>query len=191
MKSRRRVNSNVRRLLPAMTKRLFILFIIILFAVSLSRAQSSVPTDAQITLERLTDAFGNGANSRLTIKSDGTVTFKRFANPSLDVSDPRAQESPLRKTKIPVETVAALLAEFDRIKFFSLKDRYAKNEDGCPSGVWTDGSAAQISITINGKSKTIFHYHGCLDENHRSYPVELTALELKIDELINTKQWLK
>jgi hypothetical protein len=173
-----------------MTKRLSIL-IIILFAVALCRAQSSVPTDAQITLERLTDAFGNGADSRLIIKSDGTVTFKRFANPSLDVSDPRARESPLLQSRVQIETVAALVAEFERVKFFSLKDRYAENEDGCPGGVWTDGSAAQVSITINGKSKTIFHYHGCLDENHRSYPAELTALELKIDELVNTKQWLK
>ena len=173
-----------------MTKRLSILFII-LGAASLTTAQTSVPPDAQIMLERLTDAFGNGANSRLIIKSDGTVTFKRFVNPSLDVSDPRAKEAPLQQTKIPVETVAALLAEFDRIKFFSLKDRYAKTEDGCPGGVWTDASAAQISLTVNGKTKTIFHYHGCFDENRRSYPLELTALELKIDELVNTKQWFK
>ena len=174
-----------------MVKRTSIVFIILLLAASLTRAQSSVPSDTKITLERSTDAFGNGANYELTIKSDGTVTFKRFANPVLDVSDPRAREMPLLQAKIPVETVAALVAEFDLVKFFSLNDRYAKNEDGCPGGVWTDNSYAEVSITVNGKSKSIVHYHGCFDENHRSYPVELTALELKIDELVNSKQWLK
>ncbi len=191
MNSRRRVNSTVGRLNSAMTKFTSIALIVLLSAISSSRAQSSVPSDTQITLERLTDAFGGGANYRLTITADGTVTFKRFANPSLDVSDPRSKESPLVQTKLPVATVAALLAEFDRTKFFSLNDRYAKKEDGCPAGVWTDASAAETSIRVNGKSKTVFHYHGCFDQNMRPYPAELTALELKIDELVNTKQWLK
>jgi hypothetical protein len=83
-----------------------------------------------------------------------------------------------------------LIAAFDRAKFFSLKDRYSERADGCPGGVYTDATSAQISITLNGKSKSVFHYHGCVDQNREPYPAELYALAAKIDELVNTKQWV-
>jgi hypothetical protein len=174
-----------------MTKYTPIAFIILFFVASVSHGQSSVPNDTVITLHRLTDAFGDAPEYNLTIKADGTVTFKQFAKPLVPPSDPRSRDSELIKSKVPVETVAALVAAFDRAKFFSLKDRYAENEDGCPAGVWTDAPSAQISITLNGKSKTIFHYYGCFDQNHQPYPAELYALATKIDELVNTKHWLK
>jgi len=186
----RRVNSTVRRLTLDMTKRTVIAFVSLLFVASVSHGQSPVAPDTVITLQRLADAFGYGTDYKLTIKSDGTVTFKRFASPFVDRSDPRACEA-TGESKISTETVAMLVSEFERVKFFSLRDRYAENEDGCPGGVWTDAPAAEISITVNGKSKTIFHYYGCLDQNRRTYPADLVALAAKIDELVNTKQWLK
>jgi hypothetical protein len=171
-----------------MTKHTSIAFLILLFAAAVCHGQSSVPTDTVITLHRLTDAFGDSPEYNLTIKADGTVTFKQFAKPLLPPSDPRARDSEPVQSKVPLETVAALVAAFDRAKFFSLKDRYAENEDGCPGGVWTDFPSAQISITLNSRTKTIFHYYGCLDQNRQTYPAELYALATKIDQLVNTKQ---
>jgi hypothetical protein len=169
----------------------FILIVIVLFFAWPGQAQDSVPPDTVITLQRFFDAFNNGTDYKLTINADGTVVFKRFANPFVDRSDPRARASELIPAKIAVEKVAVLVAEFKRIKFFSLNNRYAKTEDGCPS-VWTDAGGAEVSITVNGKSKTIEHYHGCREDNHGSpYPAELTKLELKIDEAVNIKQWIK
>jgi hypothetical protein len=191
MNSRRPVNLLVRRLTHEMTKRTSILIVILSCFAWPGQAQTSVPADTVITLQRFADAFNNGTDYKLTINADGTVVFKRFANPFVDRSDPRARASEPIHAKIAVEKVAVLIAEFERIKFFSLNDRYAKTEDGC-SGVWTDNGGAEVSITINGKSKTIDHYHGCREDNHGPpYPAELTKLELKIDEAINTKQWLK
>jgi hypothetical protein len=43
------------------------------------------------------------------------------------------------------------------------------------------------SIRINGRSKTIKHNHGCRGPK---VPKELTELEDKIDEIVNTAQWL-
>jgi hypothetical protein len=182
--------SDVRRLTLVMGKQMSIAFGILLFAVSASHAQSPVPADTVITLRRLTDAFAYFPEYNLTIKADGSVTFKQFPVPSLAKPHPSASGEPI-ESKISVTTVAALVAEFERVKFFSLRDRYWKNEDDCPGGVWPDFAAAEISIKLNGKSKTIFHYYGCLDKNQRVYPAELDALATKIDTLVNTKQWLK
>jgi hypothetical protein len=173
-----------------MTKHICTAFIIALFAAS-ANAQSSVPTDTVITLHRLTDAFADAPEYNLTIKADGTITFKQFAKRLVPPSDPRSKDSETVQAKVTVETVAALVAAFERHKFFSLNDRYAEKEDGCPGGVWTDAPSAQISITLNGKSKSIFHYYGCFDQNRRTYPADLYALAEDIDVLVNTKQWLK
>jgi len=185
------VNSAVGRLILVMTKHTPIAFIILLFVASACVGQSSVPRDTVITLHRLTDGFGEFPEYNLTIKADGTVTFKQFAKRLVPPSDPRSHDSELIKSKVPVETVAALITAFEGAKFFSLKDRYSENEDGCPGGVYTDATSAQISITLNGKSKSIFHYYGCVDQSREPYPAELYALAAKIDELVNTKQWVK
>lgn len=177
--------------LGVMTKITSILTIILFLTAWIPQAQTSVPADAAITLQRFTDPFNNGTDYRVTINSDGAVTFKRFANHFVDRGDPRAQESEPIRAKIPVEKVALLVAEFERVKFFSLKDRYAKPEDGCPT-VGTDQGGALISITIGGKTKTIDHYHGCEERPFEpAYPPELTALEDKIDEFVGTGKWLK
>jgi hypothetical protein len=173
-----------------MTKAAPILIAMLLFTGWISQAQTSVPPDTVITLQRFADAFNNGTDYQLTIKSDGNVVLKRFANPFVDRADPRARASEPIQAKIPIDKVALLVAEFERIKFFSLKDRYARIEDGCPN-VWTDQGGAETSITINGKAKTIDHYYGCGEEAFGpAYPLELTALEKKIDEVVGTKQWL-
>jgi hypothetical protein len=185
MKSRRPVNSAVRRLILVMIKYASIAFVIVLFGASVSHGQS-VPNDTVITLHRLTDGFEKAPEYTLTINADGTVTFKQPERlGTLTRTGTRKLEV---KSKIPIETVAALIAAFERAKFFSLKDRYA--DDGCP-GWHTDATSAQISITLNGKSKSIFHYHGCVDQDQAPYPWELYSLAMKIDELVNTEQWLK
>ena len=179
-----------------MTKATFILVVMLVFPVFSfnvggTQEQSAVPRDTLIILKRFANAFGGGANYKLTISSNGEVTFKRFANPSLATSDPRSQPLGPIHTNIPVEKVVELVAEFERIKYFSLKDTYARTEDGCP-GVWSDQGGAEISITINGKTKFIEHYHGCAREGlGKPYPEDLTSLEDKIDEVVGTERWLK
>jgi len=84
-----------------------------------------------------------------------------------------------------------LIEELEEAKYFSLKDSYETKEDGCPE-VWTDYPATFTSIRVNGKSKSISHYHGCQGgEGSFVYPNSLTELESRIDEIVGTKRWIK
>src|SRR6266851_259310 len=116
-----------------MTKMISLLVLIFLlpFAGTTTAAQTSVPKDTVITLDRFPDAFENGWRYNLTINGDGSVYLKRFKH-LLRNFDPDAPESQTFQTKIPLEQVAEIVAAFDRINFFSLNDSYVKTEDGCP-----------------------------------------------------------
>jgi hypothetical protein len=72
------------------------------------------------------------------------------------------------------------------VKFFSLEDDYMEDRRVCDE-LATDNPTAYTSIRINGKSKTIKHYHGCRGPK---VPKELTELENNIDKIVNTAQWL-
>jgi uncharacterized protein DUF6438 len=133
-----------------------------------------IPQDLKITLER-TECFGYCPVYKLTITADGAVVFegRRFVK----------QEGATIKSAISRERLKQLMAEFDRVKFFSLEDDYSETRLSCP----TDQPSAFTSIRVNGKSKTINHYLGCLEPK---VPKGLTELENKIDEIVNTAQWL-
>ncbi len=147
-----------------------------------SAAQQSIPQDTIIILQRFSDAFGNGVDYRLKVTADGTVFFEKFED---------FKPAKTIKSRITCEKVMLLIAEFKKINYFNLKDKYEREEDGCP-GVWTDRGGAMTSITINGRSKSINHYHGCTEGLPNAiYPRELAELENKIDEIVGTKQWLK
>jgi len=132
-----------------------------------------IPQDLEITLER-TECYGRCPAYRLTITADGKVVFegRRFVK----------QEGTTIKSSISREGLKQLMAEFDRVKFFSLEDDYSNDLNRCP----TDNPSAFTSIRINGESKIIKHYHGCREPKFKG----LTELENKIDEIVNTAQWL-
>ena len=172
-----------------MAKNLTFAFLVLLAALSVSYGQSSVPTDTVIKMHRFSEVFGVRPEYEVIVSADGTVTFKQIAVRSPDNPHPIVHE-PV-KSKISVATVAALVAEFERVKFFSLRDRYSRTEGDCPGGYMYDFIATEISMTVNGKTKTIFHDYGCIDKDRSTYPAELEALATEIDTLVNTKQWLK
>jgi hypothetical protein len=116
----------------------------------------------------------------VTISADGKITFegRQFV-----------------KTKgaahgsITLEGLRQLLAEFDKARYFSLRDKYETETDGCPE-YWTDNPTAVTSIRVNGKSKSISHYQGCRD-GEVAYPKALTELEDRIDQIVDSKQWIQ
>jgi hypothetical protein len=118
----------------------------------------------------------------LTVSHDGTVTFegRKFV-----------KVTGLSKGTISRDVVRQLIAEFDKAKFFSLNHSYRSAKDGCPEE-WTDAPTVVTSIKINGKFKSIDHYHGCeQDQGNSVYPKGLTDLENQIDKLAGTQQWVK
>jgi hypothetical protein len=144
-----------------------------LLALSLSLA-TAVPV---ITLERGA-CFGSCPVYKLTIYDDGTVEYegKEFV---------RLRSK--AKGQITQEALQELIREFEKIDYLKLDDSYEVGSKNCPES-WTDHPLAITSLNWQGKQKKIRHYHGC-----RGLAIldQLTALENKIDEVVNTRRWTK
>jgi len=128
-----------------------------------------------ITLER-TVCFGTCPNYRLTIFSDGLVSYEgiRFVK-RMGKATGRISRAKLKD----------LVLEFTNIDYFNLPDSFQPGEKTCPQES-TDMPSATTSLTWQGRSKTITHYHGCRGVGTLEL---LTKLENKIDEAVNVKQW--
>jgi hypothetical protein len=142
-----------------------------LLALSLSLA-AAVPV---ITLERGA-CFGTCPVYKLSIFADGRVEYegKEFVKREGKATG-----------RITPAALKELLREFEKIDYLKLDDSYEVGSKNCPEG-WTDDSSAITSLDREGKKKTIRHYHGC-----RGLAIldQLTALENKIDQVVNTKRW--
>ena len=131
-------------------------------------ASSNDLDDVVITLER-TACFGFCPVYTLTIYGDGTVIYD--GEEFVTVKD--RVEATITKEKIK-----QLVLEFEAIDYYSLDDNYIER-------TITDAQTVVTSITIDGKTKAIEHYHGDFNA-----PENLTALENKIDEIVNSNQWI-
>ena len=136
----------------------------------------NIPKDLMITLEKK-GCFGICPVYKLTIAADGAVVFegRRFVK----------EAGATKKSAINQEQLKELMAEIDRVKFF-LDDDYSSDSRACNEGM-DDSPLAITSIRINGKSKTVSHYDGCTGPKG---PKDIAELEKKIDEIVNTAQWL-
>ncbi|MDT4969537.1 MAG: hypothetical protein QOJ64_4274 [Acidobacteriota bacterium] len=152
------------------------------------QAADPIPQDTLITLERWPDFFLVGPFYKVTISADGAVRF-----------EPRAYNNKYREKvvggniitgRISQEQLQQLIAEFERINFYSLPDTSddprKNSKDDCPNYLY-DSSATVLAITTKGKSKEVHHYLGCDGTKALS---DLIGLEYKIDEAVNTKQFL-
>ena len=166
-------------------------FLLVLFFISLlsnySFAQQTIQTDILIILERNPGYWGRTGSRpcpfyKLTISADGTVELE----PKEYKEHNKVVTGKIIKSQISQEQLKQLVLEFEKIDFYSLKstteDVY---NDDCPQNA-TDDTTVFISITVNGKSKKVEHYHGCRGTEALT---KLTYLENKIDEIVNIKQW--
>jgi hypothetical protein len=147
-------------------------------------------SDSLITFERT----GEGCNGAcpvysVTIFADRTVVFngQRYWHPG---DKPSEFKSPgLIRSSINEEQLQQLISEFEKADYFSLNDSYEKG--GCPRFTG-DMPNIYTSIQISGRSKRIKHNWGCIEKDNdlTIYPQKLYKLEMKIDEIVNTKQWM-
>lgn len=153
------------------------LFVIatLLFTCSVAVAQHTQPDE--ITLER-TACYGTCPMYTLTITADGKVTFegRRFTKVTGQATG-----------RISKKAFRGLVAEFQKIGYFSLPDNYSPGTPQCPQRV-TDMPAANTSLRLKGKIKGVAHYHGCGTSGKLQ---QLTELENKIDEVAGTQKWIK
>lgn len=92
------------------------------------------------------------------------------------------------KGKLTQAQMGELLEEFQKTKFLSLKDIYHYEKEGCKKFA-TDHSTVTISVSMNQRKNTIRHDRGCHDNNKGIQA--LNKLEARIDEITNSKQWIK
>lgn len=129
------------------------------------------PTDIQnvvITLKR-SACFGICPTYNITIYGNGTVIYEGTANVNM---------TGIQISNIAEDNLRLLISEFKKIDYFSL------NETEIASHVVYDVPMFTTSLSINGKTKTIKHYETAI-------PKQLTDLENKIDEIVNSSQWIE
>ncbi len=108
----------------------------------------------------------------IVINGDGTVRYEGIS--SVKVRGKRT-------FTIPAEQVKQLLADFERIKFFELQDKYTVKQ--LPNGFFTTVSHSNgttITLKIGNKSKSVYNFYGA--------PEELDALQKKLDDLSKNLQ---
>jgi len=118
--------------------------------------------------------FGTCPIYNLTIYANGKVEYEGLGYVKIEGN---------RKSTISADKIEELVSAIDKAKFFSLEDQYVAGA--------TDLPAVTLSITLNGKSKSVYHY-GFLDCKGRfdDAPQELCELEDKIDEVVDSKRWI-
>ncbi len=95
------------------------------------------------------------------------------------------------ETRLSALQMQALRIEVDRADLPRLRDTYASKSDGCPA-LWTDAPGVELSLRRRGVVKTIHHSLGCMDpKGTEVYPAALATLELRIDEIVRTRQWVE
>jgi hypothetical protein len=141
--------------------------------------------DTIITLGR-TACYGTCPTYTVTINGQGEVVFEgsKMIRQNGKIT---AQSIGAKNIRISHEQLQQLIAEFNKIDYLSLKDNYDRQGPDCPR-YNTDSPSAITSIKTNGTTKSVKHYSGCEGTDTLK---NLTALEKKIDEVVNTDQWLK
>ena len=140
----------------------------------------TISDDLLITLERGV-CYGRCAQYVWTLNSDGSVVFDGKEGTKVTG---KATGS------ISKENLKALIAQFDKVKFFQLEDRYEFGN--CPIKI-SDTPSAITTLRVNGKAKTVRHYLGCVEDDpqHTSLPPALMELEQMIDRLAGSKRWVE
>jgi hypothetical protein len=141
-----------------------------------AKAQTSIPTDTVILLQR-----GNCEDEceiyRVMVFANGDVIWHGRG---------RVRTMGVALGHIEKEKVRAIIKSFESVDYFKLENIYGYMGKGCPKT--TDGQALVVtSLSVGGVSKTIMHYLGCAGEVSE----KLKALEDNIDRIANTEHWIQ
>jgi len=124
--------------------------------------------NVKITLER-TECYGFCPVYTLTILGDGTVIYN---------GEDHVRILGEKEIQIDRSKIEKLVNKFETCGYFSFNNEYTER-------TITDAPTVISSIKLDGKTKTVKHYHGDFNA-----PEKLTELEVYIDEIIDTSQWI-
>ena len=143
---------------------------------SLAAHADPSPEISAIRLQR-SGCFGACPIYEVELAADGQVKY---------VGDKFVDQAGFHTSKIHPSEFDALADKIRAIHFFSLKDRYRFEPDGCTSWA-TDQPTATIVVTANGKEKMVSYYYGC---RGLAIGPQLKALAQTIDTVGGTSQWV-
>lgn len=154
--------------------------------------QSTPKEKAQLSLKmKRSGCYGRCPVYDLTVQPDGEIIFEgKNWTETVGKADDKLSEEQLEN----------LVLEIEKANFFSLENVYDWDSGNCPE-LASDMPGVNLTINLNGKEKTINHYHGCFDKDNSSagkpvniaeriFPQQLYNLENGIDEIIGTKRWI-
>lgn len=152
---------------------IFVLLLSWLPSQGLPQTDSPVPPDTVIELERY-GGFGNRLRYKLKILANGAtiiegVVWGKPVGPKTGA--------------IRAEAVKKLIAEFNRIDYFSYQQSY-RTKPECPSE-GKDAVTVITSLKTNGRSKWVLHSHGCQGAAGLE---KLTSLEKLIEAIAEVGQ---
>jgi len=132
-------------------------------------AQKKADSEILITINRET-CLGGCPSYSAQIYADGTVVYR---------GDDFVKVKGERRHKVTEIRVTELLKAFERIDYFSLKDKYEVDANGRSV---TDQPRTTTSISLNGRYKKVVDYY--------CGPKELVALEDLIDKLAGLYEYI-
>lgn len=167
----------------------------------------SIQTDAksfELTMERW-NRIGPCGSYNVEIEADGKVTARRnclffvecesYESNEISVEKRRCpkSESETIEKQLSKEEIKELIAEIEKIKFFSYKDDYSLNSENCSQSS-TDSPNVDLTIKINQNKKTIKYDYGCWVNNwfgKENALQPLKDLENKINQTVGIENWTK
>jgi hypothetical protein len=113
------------------------------------------------------DLGGNCPVYSIVIANDGTVTYEGVRSVKVRGN---------RTFTIPTEQVKQLIADFERIKFFELQDKYAEKRlpDGSVRTI-DHSNGTTITLKVGNRTKSVYNFYGASEE--------LDALQKKLDDI--------
>jgi hypothetical protein len=139
---------------------------------STATAPSAGATTPIITIER-TACHGTCPVYSLSIFQDGKVEYD-----GLDFVQVKGKQT----GSITPDQVQELTNAFKEADYFNLKDEY--------KAPVTDLATTTTSFTLDGKTKTVSNYGGCLEGSPDKAPQALCDLEKHIDLIAHAAQWI-
>jgi Domain of unknown function (DUF6438) len=160
---------------PAIAK--LVLAASFIYGIAAARAVSLEASNGIIlTLER-GPCEARCAVYRLTLDGDGHVVY---------VGQHFVRKAGRATAQVPSDAVHRIVQELQALDFFALKDAYGADPGDCVARQ-EDAPPAALTLSIDGRSKTVRHNVGCVG------PVasRLTEIAAAIDRLAGVGRWTK
>jgi len=126
-----------------------------------------------ITLER-TACFGFCPIYRIAVYGDGRGEYEGDRNVAVEGN---------QSATLTPDQVQQLVAAYEAANYFGLKDDYTAPVTDLPSTL--------TSVTIDGQTKVITNYGGCMEfDSAEKAPQSLCDFEILIDKVTNSAQWV-